>query len=87
LAANEQLPVPLVMVTWAVTARVSGGVAVAGVTAPTVQTPVPVMAGATAPRALVVAVTVKVELYAALAGAPVNVTAGVAMLTVSGPVA
>ena len=80
MAVNEHVPVPLIIVTVAV-AKVP-------VTAPTVQTPaVPVMVGAaaTAGRALVVAVTVKVDWYAELAGAPVNVTVGVAMLTVSVP--
>ena len=80
MAVSAHVPVPLVMVMLAVVL-----LAVPPRT-PTVQTPaVPVMAGATAPRALVVAVTRKVDWYAELAGAPVNVTVGVAILTVSKP--
>lgn len=68
LAVSVQVPVPLVMVTVAV--------ALAGVppTGPTVQTPAGVMVGMV--LALVVAVTVNVVLYAALPGAPANVTEG-----------
>ena len=81
LAVNEHVPAPALIVTVAVAGEIP-------LTAPTVQTPaVPVMVGATAPRALVVAVTVKVDWYTAFAGAPVNVTFGVAMLTVSRPAA
>jgi hypothetical protein len=81
LAVSEQVPVPLFMVTVAVAGEVP-------LTAPTLQTPgVPVMVGAIAPRALVVAETGNVDWYAALAGAPVKVTVGVAMLTVNNPAA
>ena len=67
-AVSKQLPVPLVMVTKAL--------ALVGVpvTAPTVQTPVGVIVGMM--PAFVVAVTVKLVLYAAVAGAPVKVTVG-----------
>jgi len=69
LAVRLQVPVPLVMVTVAV--------AVAGVplSTLTVQTPAAVMVGIT--LAFVVAVTTKLLLYAAVAGAPVKVTTGV----------
>ena len=79
MAVSTHVPVPLVNVTVAVAVDVP-------VTGPTVQTPaVPVIVGATAPRALVVAFTGKVDWYPAVAGAPVNVTVGVTMLTVSRP--
>jgi len=78
VAATVQDPVPLVIVTSALE--------LVGVplTAPTVQMPeVPVICGSI--PALVVAVTVKLELYWALEGAPVNVTVGVCRLTVRLP--
>jgi hypothetical protein len=79
LALREHVPAPLVMVTVALADEVP-------VTAPTVQTPgVPVMIGAIAPRALVVAVTGNVAWYAAFAGAPVKATVGVTTLTVNKP--
>ena len=68
------MPVPTIMVTVAVAGLVP-------VTAPTVQMPaVPVMVGAI--PASVVAVTVKVELRAAPAGAPVKVTVGASFVAV-----
>jgi len=75
VAFTIQEPVPLDMVTIAL--------AVVGVplTAPTVQMPeVPAICGIK--PAFVAAVTVKLELYAALDGAPVSVTVGVSSLTV-----
>ncbi len=72
---SVHVPVPLIIVTVAV--------ALAGVppTAPTAQTPaVPAMVGIT--PALVAAVTPKLVLYAALAGAPVKVVVGTACVAV-----
>lgn len=67
-AVNVQVPVPLVMVT------VATALADVPLTAPTVQTPEATIVGMT-PES-VVAVTPKVVLNAAVAGAPVKVTTG-----------
>ena len=69
VAVSVQVPVPLIMVTRAVVLPVLA----------TVQTPaVPVTVMVGTAVELVVAVTVKVDRYDALAGAPVKVTVGAA---------
>ena len=75
-ALSTQLPVLLIMETVAL------ALAAVPLTEPTVQTPaVPVMVGRV--LELVVAVTVKVDRYGALAGAPVKVTTGVSCAVLS----